>query len=87
MAGVQMSKVKVTIKLFMDIPKNWSLVKHSDDKILMDIGDGKFLDMGFTPMIATKSNNDAELTTDYDETFAKSILGMVTECKVRMQKV
>jgi hypothetical protein len=81
-----MSKVKVTIKLFMEIPKSWSLVKHSDDKILMDIGDGKFLDMAFTPMIATKENGKAEWTTNYDDSFAKSINGMVTECKIKMQR-
>lgn len=81
-----MPKVKVTIKLFMEIPKSWSLVKHSDDKILMDIGDGKFLDMAFTPMIATKANSDAEWTTSYDDTFGKTVLGMVTECKIKMQR-
>jgi hypothetical protein len=85
--GVKMAKVKVTIKLFMEIPKSWRLVKHSEDKILMDIGDGNFLDMAFTPMIAKKVDGATEWTTDYDEDFAKTIVDKVSECKIKMERM
>jgi hypothetical protein len=82
-----MSKVKVTIKLFMEIPKSWKLVKHSDDKILMDIGDGKFMDMELTPMIATKSGGETKWVANYDDDFAKSIVDKISECKIKMERV
>ena len=71
----------------MEIPKSGRLVKHSEDKILMDMGDGKFLDMAFTPMIATRADGATEWTTDYDDAFAKTIVDMVSECKIKMERL
>ena len=82
-----MAEVKITIKLIMDIPKNWHLVKHSDDKILMDMGDDKFLDVAFTPMLAVKKKGQSALVSSYDESFAKEILGMIKTHKSKMERM
>lgn len=82
-----MPKVKVTIKLVMEIPDSWKLVKHADDMIVLDMGDSRFLDMTFSPIIATHMNSGAEWSNEFDEELSQSVLGMVSECDTKMRRL
>ena len=72
-----MKKLQVTITLGMEVPDNWELVEHQDGFTVIDTGDGKFLDMTFTPVITSENAENSELTYDYDDAFADKIIDMV----------
>jgi hypothetical protein len=82
-----MNKVKITIKLVMEVPDSWKLVNHPDDKVVLDTNDGRFLDMTFAPLITTQATSGAEWTSIGEDAFANSILGMIKESDTEMKKL
>ena len=82
-----MDEVKVTINLLMKIPDSWKLVNHPDGTIAMDIGEGKFMTMTYTPVIASQATNRAEWTDDYDDACASSVQVMGTKSGTKMQRL
>ncbi len=82
-----MKKLQVTITLAMEVPDNWELVEHQDGFTVIDTGDGKFLDMTFTPVITSENAENAEWTYDYDDAFADTIIDMVEEYDTEMEMV
>ena len=82
-----MKKLQVTITLGMEVPDNWELVEHQDGFTVIDTGDGKFLDMTFTPVITSENTENSEWTYDYDDAFADKIIDMVEEYDTEMEIV
>jgi hypothetical protein len=82
-----MKKLQVTITLGMEVPDNWELVEHQDGFTVIDTGDGKFLDMTFTPVITSENAENSEWTYDYDDAFADKIIDMVEEYDTEMEIV
>ncbi len=76
-----MKKLNITITLGMEVPDHWEVVKDEDGIDVIDIGDGRYLDLTFTPMMTDDNSNGAEWINDYvyDYKFADSIVEMVTE--------
>lgn len=82
-----MKKLQVTITLGMEVPDSWELVEHQEGFTVLDIGDGTFLDMTFTPMITRDDSEGAEWSNDYDDEFADAVLDMVKEYDTEMEMV
>ena len=82
-----MKKLQVIITLGMEVPDHWNLVEHQDGFTVIDTGDGKFLDMTFTPMVTSDDGEDAEWSNDYDDEFADAVLEMVKEYDTEMEMV
>jgi hypothetical protein len=76
-----MKKLNITITLGMEVPDHWEVVKDEDGADVINIGDGRYLDLAFTPMMTDDNSNDAEWINDYvyDYKLADSIVDMVTE--------
>ena len=76
-----MKKLNITITLGMEVPDHWELIKDEDGVEVIDLGDGRYLDLTFTPMMTDDHSENAEWTNDYlyDYQFADSIVEMVTE--------
>lgn len=82
-----MKKLKVTIKLEMEIPDDWELVKHPCGNQALKIGESEFLDMTFLPMVTHSATDDAEWTDTYSDEFANEVLDMVQAEDVTMKHV
>lgn len=82
-----MKKVKVTINLLMEVPDDWEVVEHVDGIPVFDMGDGRFMDITFAPMVTSDAGEGAEWSDDFDDDFANSILDMVTECDTEMEAI
>jgi len=78
-----MRKIAVTINLTLDIPEDWSLVKTEEGLEVLSIGDGKFLDLTFEPLVASDINGD--WTNDVSDEFMDSLLDMVDSEEVEMK--
>ncbi len=78
-----MKKLNISITLGMEVPDHWELIKDEDGIEVIDLGDGRYLDLTFTPMMTDDNSETAEWTNDYiyDYHFADSIVEMVTEYK------
>ncbi len=78
-----MKKLNISITLGMEVPDHWVLIKDEDGIEVIDLGDGRYLDLTFTPMMTDDNSETAEWTNDYisDYQFADSIVEMVTEYK------
>jgi hypothetical protein len=76
-----MKKLNITITLGMEVPDHWVVVKAEDGIDVIDLGDGRYLDLTFTPMMTDDHLESEEWTNDYiyDYRFADSIVDMVTE--------
>ncbi len=82
-----MKKVKVTIKLLMEVPDNWKVIKTPHGVPAFDMGDGKFLDMSFSTMITSETGEDATWTDAYDDEYIDNIMEMVTECNTKIKEI
>lgn len=80
-----MRKIAVTINLTLDIPEDWSLVKTEEGLEVLSIGDGKFLDLTFEPLVA--SDIDGDWTNDVSDEFMDSLLDMVDSEEVEMKMI
>jgi len=76
-----MKKLNITITLGMEVPDHWEVIKDEDGIDVIDLGDGLYLDLTFTPMLTDDNSKDAEWINDYvyDYKIADSIVDMVTE--------
>ena len=76
-----MKKLNITITLGMEVPDHSELIKDEDGIEVIDLGDGRYLDLTFTPMMTDDYSENAEWINDYlyDYRFADSIVDMVTE--------
>jgi hypothetical protein len=65
----------------MEVPDHWEIIKDEDGVDIIDIGDGRYLDLTFTPMMTDENSQGSEWINDYvyDYKFADSIVDMVTE--------
>ena len=48
-----MKKLNVTIQLEMTVPDDWALVETSEGTPVIQMADGKFLDIAIEPLFAT----------------------------------
>lgn len=80
-----MKKVNITITLGMEVPDNWDVVEHPDGILALDMGDGKFMDMTFTPVVTDNADENATWSTHYEDGFANKILDMVKEYDTEME--
>jgi hypothetical protein len=72
-----MKKLQVTIMLDMEVPDSWTLVEHPDGITVLDIGNGKFLDITYTPMTTSEAYSGATWSNADDGEFVNSVLDMV----------
>lgn len=80
-----MKKLQVTIMLDMEVPDSWTLVEHPDGITALDIGNGRFLDMTYTPMITSEATSGA--TWSNEDEFVNTVLDMVQEEETVMEIV
>lgn len=69
-----MKRLLVTIKQEMEVPDEWNLEKTDDGTVVINMGNGEYLDMTIEPLV-TQDKNGA-WTDGYDDEFANSILDM-----------
>jgi hypothetical protein len=82
-----MKKVQVTIKLLMEVPDNWKVVKTPHGVPVFDMGDGNFLDMSFSTMITSETGEDATWTDVSDDEYMDSIMEKVIECDTKIKEI
>ena len=70
-----MKKLNVTIQLEMTVPDDWALVETSEGTPVIQMADGKFLDIAIEPLFATDPE-DMWSSTD-DEAALDEIMEMV----------
>ena len=61
-----MKKLNVTIQLEMTVPDDWALVETSEGTPVIQMADGKFLDIAIEPLFATDPE-DMWSSTDSEE--------------------
>lgn len=70
-----MKKLNVTIQLEMSVPDDWSLVETSEGTPVIQMADGKFLDIAIEPLFATDPEDLWSSTESEDE--LNDVLDMV----------
>ena len=70
-----MKNVAVTIKLELEVPDDWELVKTSDGIDVLSMGNGQYLDLTFEPMVT--DDIEGTWTNTVDDGFIDSLLDMV----------
>jgi len=78
-----MKKLNITITLGMEVPDHWEVVRGDVGIDVIDLGEGRYLDFTFTPMMTDDNSKGSEWINDYvyvyDYQFADAIADMVTE--------
>ncbi len=82
-----MKKVNITISLGMEVPDTWNLIEHADGIMVLDMGNGKFLDMTYTPLTTDETVEGATWTDNYEDDFVNTVFEMVTEGHTKMELV
>ncbi|MFT4240814.1 MAG: hypothetical protein QM569_00910 [Acidovorax sp.] len=80
-----MKKLKVTIALEMSVPDDWTLVETSEGTPVIDMADGRFLDIAVEPLFATDPEDLWSSTDDADE--LNDVLDMVQSEEVSYEFV
>ena len=62
-----MKKLNVTIQLEMSVPDDWSLVETSEGTPVIQMADGKFMDIAIEPLFATDPEDLWSSTESEDE--------------------
>ncbi|MDH4418942.1 hypothetical protein DBR12_08470 [Acidovorax sp. HMWF029] len=70
-----MKKLNVTIQLEMTVPDSWALVETSESTPVIQMADGKFLDIAIEPLFAADPE-DMWSSTDSDDEL-NEVLDMV----------
>jgi len=70
-----MKKLNVTIQLEMSVPDDWALVETSEGTPVIEMADGRFLDIAIEPLFATDPEDLWSSTEDADE--LNDVLDMV----------
>lgn len=83
-----MKKLKVTIKLEMEIPDGWELVKNPAGGKVIQTKKGEYLDMTFLPMTTAELTEGTAWTNKYSDKFLNKVLDMVMseEVKIKLEK-
>lgn len=55
-----MKKLNITITLGMEVPDHWELIKDEDGIDVIDLGDGRYLDLTFTSMMTDDYSENAK---------------------------
>jgi hypothetical protein len=80
-----MKKLAVTIKLELEIPDDWELVKTSEGTDVLKIADRQYLDLTFEPMIS--HDMEGTWTNSVDDDFMDSLMNMVESEDVAYQVI
>ncbi|OIQ83217.1 hypothetical protein GALL_349800 [mine drainage metagenome] len=72
-----MKKLQVTIMLDMEVPDAWTLFEHPDGLTVLDIGDGKFMDITYIPMTTSEAQSGATWSSAGQDEFISSVLDMI----------
>lgn len=70
-----MKRLSVTIKLELEVPDEWELRKTSEGFEVIQIGEGRYMDMGFEPLLS--EDLDGVWTDSADDEFVNEVLDMV----------
>ncbi|HRL99922.1 MAG TPA: hypothetical protein PLE22_10825 [Acidovorax sp.] len=70
-----MKKLNVTIQLEMSVPDDWSLVETSEGTPVLQMADGRFMDIAIEPLFATDPEDLWSSTESEDE--LNDVLDMV----------
>lgn len=70
-----MKKLNVTIQLEMSVPDDWSLVETSEGTPVLQMADGRFMDIAIEPLFATNPEDLWSSTESDDE--LNDVLDMV----------
>jgi hypothetical protein len=70
-----MKRLSVTIKLELEVPDGWELRKTSEGFEVLDIGNGRYMDMSFEPLLS--ENLDGMWTDSANDEFVNEVLDMV----------
>jgi hypothetical protein len=70
-----MKRLSVTIKLDLEVPDEWELRKTSEGFEVIQIGEGRYMDMGFEPLLSEDLNG--VWTDSADDEFLNEVLDMV----------
>lgn len=70
-----MKTLSVTIKLELQVPDEWELVKTEEGAEVLKMEDGHYLDLTFEPMVA--ADMEDTWTNAVDEKFMDELLNMV----------
>ncbi len=70
-----MKKLNVTIQLEMTVPDSWALVETSESTPVIQMADGKFLDIAIEPLFAADPEDMWSSTDSNDE--LNEVLDMV----------
>jgi len=72
-----MKKLNVTIQLEMSVPDDWALVETSEGTPVIEMSDGRFLDIAIEPLFATDPEDMWSSTDSEDE--LHEVLDMVDD--------
>jgi hypothetical protein len=70
-----MKRLSVTIKLELEVPEEWELRKTSEGFEVLDIGEGRYMDMTFEPLLS--ENLDGMWTDSAEDDFVNELLDML----------
>lgn len=70
-----MKNITVAIKLELEVPDDWEVVKTSDGIEVLSLGNGQYLDLTFAPMVT--EDMEGTWINSVDENFMNSLLDMV----------
>lgn len=70
-----MKKLSVTISLEMEVPEDWQIHRSVEGVDVLKVGDGRFLDLTFEPMLA--DDPEGTWTDSADDAFLEALLDMV----------
>ena len=70
-----MKRLSVTIKLELEVPDEWEMRKTSEGFDVVQIGEGRYMDMSFEPLLS--DDLDGMWTDSTDDGFLNEVLDMV----------
>ncbi len=70
-----MKRLSVTIKLELEVPDDWELRKTSEGFDVVQIGEGRYMDMSFEPLLS--DDLDGMWTDSAEDGFLNEVLDMV----------
>ena len=79
-----MKKLNVTIQLEMTVPDDWALVETSEGTPVIQMADGKFLDIAIEPLFATDPEGEIKSTATFHLYGQENTGEMYATCKSDM---
>jgi hypothetical protein len=70
-----MKSITVAIKLELEVPDDWEVVKTSDGIEVLSMGNSRYLDLTFAPMVT--EDMEGTWVNSVDEGFMNALLDMV----------